>query len=757
MPFLPEIPNGNGQVINTTQFLGLNRGLSISDGEMADMLNMSSDDLPVLSTRKARGVPAFSHNAVIGTDLTGQVDGMLGTDKLVVCHDGKVYCDGVEVPLELSTEAGMREKKLVSMGAYVCIWPDKVYFNINNLDDCGSLGSKWTPAEEDTITAMMCRKDGTNYDMTEIVVSALPPEEPEDGDLWLDTRDDTDVLRQYSLLYKEWVQVATTYIKIQAPGIGKGLKYGDALWLSGVRAIGDPDPDEGEETTPDDSEDKAGEEHYTGRNAQLLSSYDQNQYGSTTTASIASDTQTIKMEGVPDGATIISAKIRFRARNSAVQAVRLATVNGVNFKTDRYNPPLNEIEIPLNDNKNANITFKFQIASEVMSEASSYGSMLNITDVELDVVWEVIDHSGANKAQLNALNTTNTIYGAGEDYIIVAGILHNTLTLAHSLTAEMKVPDLDYICESNNRIWGCVYQETDGTVVNELRSCALGDFRNWYKFQGTAADSYTVTLGSEGKFTGAYSYQGVPIFFKDGNIHKLTGTMPSNYTVTTIKGRGVQDGSWKSLATVNETLFYKARGEIMAYEGAMPFPASQKLGSEIYTSAVGGGYRDKYYICMRDAELKWCTYVFDTAKALWHKEDTHEVTHMANAGGELVLALREGDETLLRTVGSSKGVDESFDWSATFGTFGYQQEEQKYLSRYNIRAQISAGGWMKVEMQYDSDGKWHHMGTMKSPKLRTYLLPIIPRRCDHCQLRISGKGTVNVYSIARIYENGGDG
>ena len=139
MPFLPEIPNGNGQVINTTQFLGLNRGLSISDGEMADMLNMSSDDLPVLSTRKARGVPAFSHNAVIGTDLTGQVDGMLGTDKLVVCHDGKVYCDGVEVPLELSTEAGMREKKLVSMGAYVCIWPDKVYFNTEDWSDRGSM------------------------------------------------------------------------------------------------------------------------------------------------------------------------------------------------------------------------------------------------------------------------------------------------------------------------------------------------------------------------------------------------------------------------------------------------------------------------------------------------------------------------------------------------------------------------------------------------------------------------------------------
>jgi hypothetical protein len=64
---------------------------------------------------------------------------------------------------------------------------------------------------------------------------------------------------------------------------------------------------------------------------------------------------------------------------------------------------------------------------------------------------------------------------------------------------------------------------------------------------------------------------------------------------------------------------------------------------------------------------------------------------------------------------------------------------------------------MKVEMQYDSDGKWVHMGTMKSVRLQTFLLPIIPRRCDHCQLRISGKGTINIYSVAREYENGGDG
>lgn len=764
MPYFPELPVWEKTVLNTQQFLGLNRGLSIQDGEMADMLNMSCDNFPVLSTRQKRGTPTFRPDAAITPDLLGQVDGMLGTDKLVVCHDGKVYYDGEEVPITLSTDPSKREKKLVSMGAYVCIWPDKKYFNVNNLDDCGDMGYRWEGTEGEEITAMMCRRDGTDYDMEQIVVSALPPETPSDGDFWLDTSQDVDVLRQYSLLYKEWVQVPTTYIKIQAPGIGKGLKNFDTAWLSGVRAVGDPDPDNPE--AGGEVEDQAGEYHFTGKDVRIDSKYTISG-SSVGTPSVGTSTQTFKLEGVPENATIVSAKLKFTVFKHDVTKTHIAEVNGIAFATERAKYLTHEVELKPSRSDEISVNFRYQILPEYFDTSGTSGviSFLEVSDIQLDVVWEVINSSGANKAELNRLNTSNIIYGAGDDYIIVAGILHNHLTLSKALTVELKVPDFDYVCESNNRIWGCIYQELDGTVLNELHCCALGDFRNWHKYQGTAADSYTVTLGSEGKFTGAYSYQGVPIFFKEGHIHKLTGTIPANYTVGTIKGRGVQDGSWKSVATVNETLFYKSRTEIMAYEGAMPYAVSTKLGSDVYTGAVGGGYRDKYYICMQDEALKWHTYVMDVTKGLWHQEGMERISHMANAGGELVLAIQEdssaatrtAESTHLRTVSSKNTVEDTFDWMVTFGTLGFQSEQQKYLSRYNIRAQMSSGSHMKVEMQYDSDGKWVHMGTMKSVRLQTFLLPIIPRRCDHCQLRISGRGTINIYSVAREYENGGDG
>lgn len=758
MPYLPELPTWEKSIINTQQFLGLNRGLSIGDGEMADMLNMSSDNFPVLSTRQPRGVPKFDYNAVVEPVFAGQIDGMLGTDRLVVCHDGKVYVNGKEVPITLSTEPAMRDKRLVSMGAYICIWPDKKYFNINNYDDSGDMGSKWEAAEDGVVSAMMCRRDGTDYDMTKIPISATAPEDPQDKDFWLDTSGENDVLKQYSYVHKQWVQVATTYIKIEAPGIGKDLKDFDSVWLSGVSKLGVDNPE--------------SIVTYKGKDVELVSSYKYTVHitevqtsGEYSTPTKAEDTQVIKVTGLPEGAVVKKAVISLKSSGTTVNGedkhvnARVMTVNGISFDVSA-----GEKNIPIDINKNGDFNLKFVYQTETDSRHGfqwvdyTDTMKLSLSDISVAITYESTDASDKDNKELERINnTSNIVYGRGDDYIIIAGLLHQALTLNNTLVAEMRVPDMDYVCESGNRIWGCLYAEEDGTVLNEIHACAAGDFRNWFKFQGTAADSYTMTVGSDGVFTGAYALQGVPIFFKESFIHRVSGTIPANYTLNTIRGRGVQEGSWKSLTTVNETLFYKSRNDVMAYEGAMPYSVGEKLGKEAYGNAVGGGHRDKYYLCMQDENLKWHTYVLDTSKGLWHQEGTEKISFMAAISGELVLAVEGTETTDLRTVSNRDDVEETFSWSVTFGVMGFQSEQQKYLSRYNIRAQMSAGSHMKVEMQYDSDGKWHHMGTMKSPKLRTFLLPIIPRRCDHCQLRISGTGKINIYSVAREYENGGDG
>lgn len=743
---LPELPVWEKSVINTQQFMGLNRGLSIADGEMADMLNMSSDNFPVLSTRKKRGVPELRYESMMPTVLSGKVDGMLGTDRLIVCHNGQVYMDGEKVPLTLLTAEGMREKKLVSMGAYICIWPDKVYFNVNNPHDCGPMGSAWSGTQSEAIGIALGKRDGSRYDMSKIPVGLTAPENPENGDMWIDTSGDGHALRQYSTAQNEWVSASTTYLCIYGAGIGKGIKNGDSVYISGVR------PSENG---------SSGTQTYNVNNIEVPSTYKVNN-GVPDTPLIGGTTVKVDLPDVPAGASIRSVTLRMTAKNFHGAYHTRCDINGQTFTPtiDGANVTLNLENHPKVNTGTLSLMVMYQTRNDYRDHTGqngTYGDVLVLSNVTVTVDWDVVADGDATYKELQRLNGVNIVYGVGENYLVVAGILDKELLLANTLTVEKRIPDLDYVCESGNRIWGCVHHTTDGTVVNELRSCALGDFTNWEKYQGTAADSYAATMGSDGIFTGAVAYQGQPIFFKENFIHKVSGTVPANFAVNTIEGRGVQDGSWKSLAVVNETLLYKARNDIMAFEGAMPYSVSQKLGTEHYTNAVAGGYRDKYYINMQDEKKVHHTYVLDVAKGLWHQEDLKQITHMENDGEDLVLAVKEGNSTSLLTVDAKEPQEGLFDWSVTFGILGFQSEQQKYLSRYNIRAQMSAGSHMKVEMQYDSDGKWVHMGTMKSVRLQTLLLPIIPRRCDHCQLRISGKGTINIYSVAREYENGGDG
>ena len=101
-------------------------------------------------------------------------------------------------------------------------------------------------------------------------------------------------------------------------------------------------------------------------------------------------------------------------------------------------------------------------------------------------------------------------------------------------------------------------------MVNELYACALGDFRNWNRFLGVSTDSYFVSLGSDGPFTGAIAQGGHPLFFKERCLHKVYGQIPANFQVQTNMCRGVQKGCEKSLAIVDEVLYYKSFSGICA-------------------------------------------------------------------------------------------------------------------------------------------------------------------------------------------------
>ena len=59
-------------------------------------------------------------------------------------------------------------------------------------------------------------------------------------------------------------------------------------------------------------------------------------------------------------------------------------------------------------------------------------------------------------------------------------------------------------------------------------------------------------------------------------------------------------------------------------------------------------------------------------------------------------------------------------------------------------------------VQYDSGGDWEYLFTMTGSSLRSFSVPIRPRRCDHLRLRVVGEGEAKIYSIAKVVEEGSD-
>ena len=277
------------------------------------------------------------------------------------------------------------------------------------------------------------------------------------------------------------------------------------------------------------------------------------------------------------------------------------------------------------------------INSTWVSIATTY---IKITFSDVDLLpfsaGDGITISGLEETELSDLSGTAVIQEVGENYIVVIGIIKKKTTLATKIIFERLMPTMDFIIESENRLWGCRYgEDINGNVVNEIYASKLGDFKNWNCFAGISTDSYVATVGTDGQFTGAVTHLGYPIFFKENCMHKVYGNYPANYQIQTTHCRGVQKNCSKSLAIVNEILYYKARSAVCVYDGSLPVEISSAFGDITYTNAVAGTVKNKYYISMMDNNGEYQLFVYDTKRGLWHKEDNTHVLDFCTYRGEL--------------------------------------------------------------------------------------------------------------------------
>ena len=358
--------------------------------------------------------------------------------------------------------------------------------------------------------------------------------------------------------------------------------------------------------------------------------------------------------------------------------------------------------------------------------------------------------------ELAALEGDAIVWDKGDDFIVVVGMLDVTRTISNIITISRTMPHMDFVVESENRLWGCRYGVArNGEVVNEIYACKLGDFKNWNCFMGLATDSYAASCGTDGAFTGAITHLGYPLFFKENCVHKVYGNYPANFQIQTTALRGVQKGAEKSLAIVNEVLYYKARHAVVAYDGSLPVEVSGALGEERYSEAVGGAHGNKFYISMRDSRDGWHLFVYDTIKGMWHREDGLRADCFCSCREELY-CIEHGTGKIITMLGSGTPDTDKVEWMVQTGVIGTDMPDMKYISRLLLRMSMEIGARVHIYAQYNSMGGWEQIGTFTGSNLRSFSLAVRPKRCDHMRLRIEGSGDAKIYSITKTIEQGSD-
>lgn len=564
----------------TTDFRGLNLSQGIGDGEWAWMQNMDTREYPAVARRQKR-----VHVATLN-----KPNGLCATDRLCFVDGVKFYYNGFYYG-----DVEDSEKTLVPMGAKIAIFPDKKLFDTTTLS---FTDMEQKNVSSGTVRVTLAKGDGTPYG--EYTEGGTAPENPENGQLWLDTSGDAPVMKTWSEAQGLWVAEATTYVLVSATGLGQGLKALDGVTVSGLEEGG---------------------------------------------------------------------------------------LNGDWILTD-----------------------------------------------------------------------------AGPDYILFTGILQKALTQTGEVRVERTCPEMDFVVEKDNRLWGC------SSADHEIYCCKLGDPTNWRAYQGVATDSYAVTVGTPGPFTGAAVSGSAVIFFKENCLHRVYGTQPSNFTVYVDNLRGVQQGCHKSAVRVNEYLYYKSVFDVCVYADSEVAGISAALGTESYKNAVAGVCGSRLYLSMEDQEGAWQLLVYDTAAGVWTREDgTHALgfasclteTFMLRADGELYALLPGEYNKDFFMVGSDYTVyaqeetDEEVSWELRTGEILRELPDHKYIGKIQLYLELDPGARAEVALRRDG-GAWETVQELSGGDQRRCTLPIYPRRCDRMEIRLTGVGHARLVNWSKYVGYGSE-
>ncbi len=265
-----------------------------------------------------------------------------------------------------------------------------------------------------------------------------------------------------------------------------------------------------------------------------------------------------------------------------------------------------------------------------------------------------------------------------------------------------------------------------------------------------------MTVGSDGAFTGAATCMGYALFFKENTLHKLYGSKPSDFQLSSLRCRGVAKNAARSLCVLNETLYYLSPDGVMAWDGSLPTKVSGGAGRRqslpTCKAAVGGALDGRYYLHLVPGSSAAAAGLRYRDRGSGSEEDVCSCD-MTSTGGQLYLwdgqALWAADPTREPDWQSTDSVENGHPLRAGHRRCRAGRTEQRYLSRLTLRLDAERTSTVEVAVSYDG-GAWETVASLAAQgSRRSFDLPFVPRRCGSLRLRLRGKGQITLRGLVR--------
>jgi len=308
-----------------------------------------------------------------------------------------------------------------------------------------------------------------------------------------------------------------------------------------------------------------------------------------------------------------------------------------------------------------------------------------------------------------------------------------------SITVKVSIPDMNHVVVHNNRLWGTA---ANGETVHASK---LGDFCNFYSFQGLADDSWYAAVATPGAFTGIAGYRTSVVALKQECIHQIYGDRPQNFSMPKQTMGGCIDG--RSVVELQGVLYYLSSHGVYGYTGGEPYCVSQALPLR-FAKGVGGTDGAAYYLGAECEDGTRHLLVYDPDKNLWQREDDTPFLQFLRTNGRFYGVCE--DKILQFDAG-----EERVSWSMTTQPMHYDTLQFKGANGLRLLLDLEAESSVSVSVSHDG-GEFIPCGGISSAGGRkSHRIPIRFRLCDSFRIRIEGQGKAVLHALElSVYQGG---